>query len=298
MTIYYMLVSMGTGKIGRFNGGLFVLLIFVQCCYSVAEYESLTKELFLKRCKEFDDRGGSCESLWTEFLRAFECPSTDCSYVSSHTKYENYVALMPPTTPKNKTMFFSGRTKDAAYNIGKNCVHKDTIQMTLLGHIFDEVSWCCSRNGHLDDICSQDKTCTDETAKLFWSQASHVYAENATGYTAVVLNGSSTRPPYPENSIFTNVEVPGLTSNVVSMTAILVYDMNDRGNFIQTWRCNSQGSRLSDLQVALTKKNIQYNCTDDLWFSSEECNSAIISTPFNTSLVVLMILLQQYTLWS
>lgn len=44
----------------------------------------------------------SCESLWTEFLRAFECPSTDCSYVSSHTKYENYVALMPPTTPKNK----------------------------------------------------------------------------------------------------------------------------------------------------------------------------------------------------
>lgn len=267
---------------------------FVNCSFS--SFEPLTKELFLSRCNNYDYISVQrirCDSLWEDFLVAFQCPFSDCTYVSDQKKYEDFVSLIPPTTPSNKTMFFSGGTKDAAYNIGTKCVDKNTIQTTLLGQIFDDVSWCCARNGQLDDHCSQNQTCTTQTGRLFWSQASHVFAQNATGYTVVTLNGSSDNQPYPVNSIFTTVEVPSLTSNVISMTAIIAYDKDNEGDFKQRWRCNSQGSRLSDLEADLVNKGIRYNCTDDIWFSSDACNSATISKLSVSSIILLLITLYQ-----
>lgn len=241
---------------------------------NVAEEEILSKETFFERCRTASPglrTGLTCEQLWAIFQRVFECPSSDCTPITDDSAYKEFVEQIPPTTPANRTLFYSGGTKVAAYNIGKKCIDKLTIQMTFLGQLFDDLKWCCVRNGSVDTQCSADDSCTSVTLNKFWTQASELFAKNASMHTAVILNGSGSAPPYREDSIFTTTEVPSLTSSVISMTAILVYE-NDQVK--KRWTCSSPDSRLPDLHVALARKNIQYNCTDDYWYSSEQCSSA------------------------
>ncbi|XP_041670513.1 ADP-ribosyl cyclase/cyclic ADP-ribose hydrolase 1-like isoform X1 [Cheilinus undulatus] len=211
------------------------------------------KDTFVKKCLAYKNEPKTCEKMWVTFQKA---------YVGKQSKevlpanYETLLKDHPYTHPCDKTMLWSGVSREA----GRDLVHEFTatkkiyltLEDTWLGKTLDGLSWCGKKNSkETFTACEKEKP---NPVFSFWVKASEKMAQYACGEVTVMLDGSRREQPLSDKSILVATEIPNLqTPKVTKLMVVLLVKKNEN-------QCNKQ--TLKDLKKKLDEKKIAYSCKE------------------------------------
>ncbi|KAK1806439.1 hypothetical protein P4O66_004956 [Electrophorus voltai] len=192
-----------------------------------------------------------CETIWQVFEQAYvgrdPCDVPPEAYYPLINLVKNQLAC--------NTMLFWSKTKTLVHEFTENRECLVTLEDTLLGFTFNELTWC-SKNQSKETFttdCPLWSYCVNNPVRSFWIKASANFAAIACGNVSTMLNGSL-ESPFSSTSIFGDVEVRNLDSTKVhSLTVLLVTKDTDM--------TTCENASFKDLQSALNP-NITYNCRE------------------------------------
>ncbi|XP_006877933.1 PREDICTED: ADP-ribosyl cyclase 1-like [Chrysochloris asiatica] len=194
----------------------------------------------------------NCEEIWKAFTNAF-LSKNPCKIAEED--YQPLIKMVKQSLPCNKILFWS-KTKTLAHDYTKD--HKDmfTLENTLLGYMFDNLTWCGDA-GKTEMNYKSCPVCSSSAVNVFWKAASKALAETACGVVYVMLSGSI-KNAFDPNSVFGSVEVVNLNPNKVR--SLQAWVMTDIGGVA---RDSCSGSSINELESILKQKSIQFTCLDD-----------------------------------
>ncbi|XP_049319586.1 ADP-ribosyl cyclase/cyclic ADP-ribose hydrolase 1-like [Astyanax mexicanus] len=230
--------------------------------------EEELKSTVVGRCetylKEHSDISSvnNCERIWDTFHQAY-VGKDPCDVPPE--AYDPLIKSITQHVACSRMLFWS-RTKDMvhAFTDKRECLF--TVEDTLLGFLFDELTWCSkidSKETFTTD-CPGWGDCENNTVRSFWIRASLNFAVTACGNVSAMLNGSL-ESPFSTTSVFGSVEVKNLDPDKVdSLTVLLVAKETDPST------CESPS--FQDLKSTLNP-NIAYNCRQVPYNRVEGCIS-------------------------
>ncbi|XP_030830176.1 ADP-ribosyl cyclase/cyclic ADP-ribose hydrolase-like [Strongylocentrotus purpuratus] len=194
-------------------------------------------DILIGRCEEYRKcllgepclpsyRNVNCRAAVESFLGGIRNVDP-CS--TPYNAYDEFFKMVPPTTVRNTTMFWSGVS-------GTN-VHLDVAQVTpdfsvleetFPGYMANNLSWCGATDGDETGlglnftVCPQwsGATCPNNTKATFWAKASKMLATQAVGDVYVVLNAQRPGGAFNNYSFFATEEAPNLNPDVVTNVTI------------------------------------------------------------------------------
>ncbi|XP_017314713.2 ADP-ribosyl cyclase/cyclic ADP-ribose hydrolase 1 isoform X1 [Ictalurus punctatus] len=224
------------------------------------------KNVVITRCETYLKENGNmsgkndCEIIWRAFEQAYigkdPCDVPPDAYDPLINSVKQDVAC--------NTMLFWSKTKTMVHAFTDNRDCLVTLEDTLLGFLFDELTWC-SKNESKETFTTDCPRCQNNPVRSFWIRASANFAANVScGNVSAMLNGSL-EAPFSSTSVFGSVEVKNLDPDkVAGLTVLLVTKDTD------TTTCNH--SSLNMLQTTLDTK-IAYNCREVPYSTVEGCIS-------------------------
>ncbi|XP_035424886.1 ADP-ribosyl cyclase/cyclic ADP-ribose hydrolase 1 isoform X1 [Cygnus atratus] len=221
------------------------------------------REIVLGRCYSYLaerhpalGRDTDCLKIWESFKYAF-IYKNPCNTTAED--YQPLMELAGHPIPCNKSLFWS-KTNDLAHRYTKSSHNLLTLEDSLLGYMFDGVSWCGdpSAPGINYESCPKRSECESNPVSVFWKMASKRFAEAACGVVQVMLNGSIEAGAFRSSSIFGSIEVFNLNPNKVS--EIQIWLMHDIGG-PQSESCS--GHSIQRLKRILEERNFTITCEDN-----------------------------------
>ncbi|XP_062841843.1 ADP-ribosyl cyclase/cyclic ADP-ribose hydrolase 1-like isoform X2 [Trichomycterus rosablanca] len=247
--------------------GVVLVLVVVLLVKNGNGNANSVRKTVIARCESYLKEHSSiarlneCEKIWGAFEKAYV--GRDACDVP----LEAYDPLIKTVTQQItcNTLFWSKTNAIAhAFTKSRNCLL--TVEDTLLGFIFNGLTWC-SKNDSKETLtthCPEWSYCQNNPVRSFWIQASRHFAVTACGHVFAMLNGSL-EAPFSTSSVFGSVEVKSFNSSKVdSLTVLLVTKDTDNTT------CSSPSFK--DLRNALASE-IVYNCTEVPYSSVERCIS-------------------------
>ncbi|XP_058238120.1 ADP-ribosyl cyclase/cyclic ADP-ribose hydrolase 1-like [Hemibagrus wyckioides] len=220
----------------RFVLILVAVLIFVVVVLAIvlgvtasAKHSSF-KNVVIKKCQTYLKensnmaRENDCEIIWKAFEQAYV--GRDPCHVPPEA-YDPLINSVKQHVVCNTMMFWS-KTKDTVKAFADNRDCLVILEGTLLGFVFDELTWCSkneSKETFITD-CPSWSYCENNPVRSFWMRASINFAATSCGNVSAMLNGSL-EAPFSSTSVF-GVEVKNLDpSKVNSLTVLLVTKETD-----------------------------------------------------------------------
>ncbi|XP_060768028.1 ADP-ribosyl cyclase/cyclic ADP-ribose hydrolase 1 isoform X2 [Neoarius graeffei] len=234
------------------------------------------KNVVMKRCEtylkenEHMSRENDCKIIWGAFEQAY-IMRDPCDVPPE--AYEPLINSIKQDVACN-TMLFWSKTKIMAHAFTDKRDCLVTVEDTLLGYLFDDLTWC-SKNESKETFttdCPGWSDCQNNPVRSFWIQASTNFAATACGNVSVMLNGSVEAPFSPTSSVGGNDESQTMKKKYQKITKIklgspvvmvardewrTILDSNKTTLYLTRTACNH--SSLHILQSALDTK-ITYNC--------------------------------------
>ncbi|EOB03210.1 ADP-ribosyl cyclase 1, partial [Anas platyrhynchos] len=197
-----------------------------------------------------------CLKIWESLKYAF-IYKNPCNTTAED--YQPLMELASHPIPCNKSLFWS-KTNDLAHRYTKSSHGFLTLEDTLLGYMFDGVSWCGDPSvpGINYESCPKRSECESNPGSVFWKTASKRFAEAACGVVQVMLNGSIEAGAFRSSSIFGSIEVFNLNPDKVS--EIQIWLMHDIGG-PQSESCS--GHSIQRLKHILEERNFTITCEDN-----------------------------------
>ncbi|XP_072514685.1 ADP-ribosyl cyclase/cyclic ADP-ribose hydrolase 1-like [Salminus brasiliensis] len=250
LTVTVLAVVLGLTLEGAANSGEKLRKIVVGRC-----------ETYLKQHSNLS-RVNNCETIWETFQQAY-VGKDPCDVPPE--AYDPLIKSVTQHVACSKMLFWSKtKTMVHAFTVNRECLL--TLEDTLLGFLFDELTWC-SKTGSKETFttdCPAWGDCENNPARSFWIKASANFATVSCGNVSAMLNGSL-ESPFSSTSVFGSVEVKNLDPDKVdSLTVFLVTRETD------TTTCAS--SSFQSLKSALDP-NIAYNCKEVPYARVEGCIS-------------------------
>ncbi|KAL7835230.1 hypothetical protein SRHO_G00275770 [Serrasalmus rhombeus] len=245
-----------------------VVVLAIVLGLTLTRYSDHLRSTVIGRCESFlkkhtdVSRVNDCERIWGAFEEAY-VGKDPCEVPA-----EAYDPLISSVTQHVicGTMLFWSKTKAMAHAFTDNRECLVTLEDTLLGFVFDELTWC-SKNGSKETFttdCPGWSECQNNPVRSFWIRASANFAATSCGNVSAMLNGSL-ESPFSSTSVFGSVEVKSFDPNKVDdLTILLVTKETD------TTTCAS--SSFQSLRSALDPK-IAYNCREVPYNRVENCIS-------------------------
>uniref|UniRef100_A0A8B9VI20 ADP-ribosyl cyclase/cyclic ADP-ribose hydrolase n=1 Tax=Anas zonorhyncha TaxID=75864 RepID=A0A8B9VI20_9AVES len=231
--------------------------------YDVTCTDNYKPVLFLL-CVDYPDdsncilssRDTDCLKIWESLKYAF-IYKNPCNTTAED--YQPLMELASHPIPCNKSLFWS-KTNDLAHRYTKSSHGFLTLEDTLLGYMFDGVSWCGDPSvpGINYESCPKRSECESNPGSVFWKTASKRFAEAACGVVQVMLNGSIEAGAFRSSSIFGSIEVFNLNPDKVS--EIQIWLMHDIGG-PQSESCS--GHSIQRLKRILEERNFTITCEDN-----------------------------------
>ncbi|XP_060768031.1 ADP-ribosyl cyclase/cyclic ADP-ribose hydrolase 1 isoform X5 [Neoarius graeffei] len=159
------------------------------------------KNVVMKRCEtylkenEHMSRENDCKIIWGAFEQAY-IMRDPCDVPPE--AYEPLINSIKQDVACN-TMLFWSKTKIMAHAFTDKRDCLVTVEDTLLGYLFDDLTWC-SKNESKETFttdCPGWSDCQNNPVRSFWIQASTNFAATACGNVSVMLNGSVEAPFSP-----------------------------------------------------------------------------------------------------
>ncbi|XP_066540343.1 ADP-ribosyl cyclase/cyclic ADP-ribose hydrolase 1-like [Hoplias malabaricus] len=235
------------------------------------------KDTVISRCKTYLKEYANltsvndCERIWGAFEQAY-LGKDPCEVHP-----EAYDPLINSVTDHVfcGTMLFWSKTKTVVHEFTDNRECLFTLEDTLLGFLFDELTWCSKNNSQeiFTTGCPGWSECVNNPVRSFWIRASANFAVTACGNVSAMLNGSL-ELPFSTTGVFGSIEVKNLDPNKVDgLTVLLVTKETDT-----TTCANPSFQTLRntlDPNIALNCRQVPYgkveNCISNLDIPCNDC---------------------------
>uniref|UniRef100_W5MUE2 ADP-ribosyl cyclase/cyclic ADP-ribose hydrolase n=1 Tax=Lepisosteus oculatus TaxID=7918 RepID=W5MUE2_LEPOC len=218
------------------------------------------KEIIIGRCYSYvkivhPSSRYNCEEIWRDFQDAVLNKGPCNVHVED---YDKLFQTAKQTLPCNKLLFWS-QTHEFVHSLSAVTHLFITLEDTLIGYMFNDLTWCGQTNhtGFDFNSCPEWSTCEHHPVSSLWKKASEYFAYSSCGNITVMLNGSIEKA-FNKESMFGSVEINSLDPRKINHVNIKVID-DLEGPFREP--CTS-GSIL-DLIKILQNRGFQWTCTEN-----------------------------------
>jgi len=239
---------------------LFITLWIVAT--SVAQTTPHLQEVFLGKCYDHNPTGTDCAQLWNSFSSAAAMDNR----FEADADWAPFFQIANFSTSPSSILFWSG-SMDFALAISTNDIRYVTVEETSTGYVTNGLTWCGVPGAGppaFDYVnpCPYPTNSSYYGLQSFWTQASTLFAQGASGNISVLLQprpeGSVYRA-YRLSSIFGQTELPSMIPGQIQAFTVLLLKNQTAA---PTEVCGS-GSLLDLQNTVYEKLRINMTCVDD-----------------------------------
>jgi len=220
----------------------------------------------LGKCYDHNPSDTDCQALWNAFSSAAAVDNR----VVNDTYWAPFFQIANFSTAPSTILFWSGNMA-FALAVSSNDIRFVTVEETSTGYVTNGLSWCGlpgTNPPQFDyvDPCVYSSNSTYYGLQSYWTQASALFAQGASGNISILLQpqpvvsgNTSVYMAYRPTSIFYTIELPHMIpSQIESITVLLL-----RNETVAPGEACGTGS-LVTLQSDIYKKfGFNYTCIDD-----------------------------------